>query len=189
VAAAFPAVSTFHVLGRAGTGAVKRAFRGEITQKVDGKGRVSIPAKFCRVLAACDADWSEGKPAQLFLVYGHPNKTYAEGHTAEGIAAIQDRIVRMPNGPRRDLLRHVYFTKSEEIAVDGSGRIVLPREVRDKLGLGGDGEAVFCGLGDTFRIWKAADYAGTHSAAMDALLDQLGDGDIDELLNDDWGGA
>jgi len=165
---------------------VKRAFRGEITQKVDSKGRVSIPAKFCRVLEACDPDWSDGKPAQLFLVYGHPGKSFAEGYTAEGIAAVQDRIARMPNGARRDMLRHVYFTKSEEIAVDGAGRIVLPRDVRDKLGLPGDGETVFCGLGDTFRIWKAADYAGTHSAAMDSLLDQLGDRDISELLNDDW---
>ncbi len=165
---------------------MKRAFRGEITQKVDGKGRVSIPAKFCRVLEACDPDWSEGKPAQLFLVYGHPGKVFAEGYTADGIAAVQDRIDRMPNGPRRDMLRHVYFTKSEEIAVDSAGRIVLPREVRDKLGLAGDGEAVFCGLGDTFRIWKAADYAGTHGAAMDSLLDALGDRDISELLNDDW---
>ena len=165
---------------------MKRAFRGEITQKVDGKGRVSIPARFCRVLEACDPDWSDGKPAQLFLVYGHPGKAFAEGYTADGIAAVQDRIARMPNGARRDMLRHVYFTKSEEIAVDSAGRIVLPREVRDKLALGGDAEAVFCGLGDTFRIWKAADYAGTHGAAMDSLLEALGDRDISELLNDDW---
>lgn len=168
---------------------MKRAFRGEITQKVDSKGRVSIPAKFCRVLEACDPDWSDGKPAQLFLVYGHPGKSFAEGYTADGIAAVQDRIARMPNGARRDMLRHVYFTKSEEIAVDGAGRIVLPRDVRDKIGLTGDGEAVFCGLGDTFRVWQAADYTNTHNAAMQSLLDQLGDADISELLNDDWDGG
>jgi MraZ protein len=168
---------------------VKRAFRGEITQKVDGKGRVSIPAKFCRVLEAGDPEWVEGKPAQLVIVHGHPNKTYVEGFSAEAIAAVQDRIARKPNGAKRKMLEFVYNAQSEDIAVDGSGRIVMPRAARAKLGLGGDGDVVFVGLGETFQIWRADDYAETHRAEMEAMLAALGDMEIDELLNDDAGSA
>lgn len=166
---------------------MKRAFRGEITQKVDGKGRVSIPAKFCRVLEACDPDWSDGKPAQLFLVYGDKRRSFAEGYTADSMAEISDLIARLPRGtPRRKALENVFFRDAEELAVDAAGRIVLPRGVRDKIGMPGDGEAVFIGNGDRFQIWSAADYAAIDTTAEDAVLDALGDADITELLNGDW---
>lgn len=169
---------------------MKRAFRGEITQKVDGKGRVSIPAKFCRVLEACDPDWSEGKPAQLFLVYGDKRRSFAEGYTAESMAEIADMIANVPRGtPRRKALERAFFTDTEDLAVDASGRIVLPRAVRDKLGLTGDGEAVFCGTGDRFQLWNASAYGAADRSAEDAVLDELGDADITELLNGDWGGG
>ncbi len=169
---------------------MKRAFRGEITQKVDGKGRVSIPAKFCRVLEACDPDWSEGKPAQLFLVYGDKRRSFAEGYTAESMDEISAMISRLPRGTaRRKALENMFYRDADDLAVDGSGRIVLPRAVRDKIAMAGEGEAVFIGNGDRFQIWNATDYASVDTAAEDAILDDLGDADITELLNDDWSGG
>ncbi|MEM9123456.1 MAG: MraZ N-terminal domain-containing protein, partial [Pseudomonadota bacterium] len=37
-----------------------RRFRGEFDQRVDGKGRMSIPASFRRVLEQGDPNWSSG---------------------------------------------------------------------------------------------------------------------------------
>ena len=37
-----------------------RRFRGEAENKVDNKGRVSIPAAFRRILEEGDPDWSSG---------------------------------------------------------------------------------------------------------------------------------
>ena len=37
-----------------------RRFRGEGLNKVDSKGRVSIPALFRRVIEVCDPAWTDG---------------------------------------------------------------------------------------------------------------------------------
>ena len=47
-----------------------RRFRGEGHHKVDGKGRVSIPASFRRVLESGDPDWTDGLNPNLVIVYG-----------------------------------------------------------------------------------------------------------------------
>jgi MraZ protein len=167
---------------------VKRKFRGEFTQKVDGKGRVSIPAKFCRALESSDPDWSAGKPSTLFFVFGDRRRKFAEGYSADSMAEIEAGIARLPRGtPNRLALERAFFTQSEEIDVDPTGRIVLPRPVRDKIGLAGEGEAVFVATGDRFQVWNGADYRPGEATddPLDALLDTLGaDRDITELLNE-----
>ena len=45
-----------------------RRFRGESLHKVDGKGRVSIPALFRRVIEVCDPNWHEKLPPELVIV-------------------------------------------------------------------------------------------------------------------------
>ena len=46
------------------------SFTGEHTQKVDGKGRMSIPADFRRVLESQDPDWTDGLTPRMYLLYG-----------------------------------------------------------------------------------------------------------------------
>ena len=46
------------------------SFTGEHTQKVDGKGRMSIPADFRRVLESQDPDWTDGLNPRMYLLYG-----------------------------------------------------------------------------------------------------------------------
>lgn len=169
---------------------MKRKFRGNYTQKVDAKGRVSIPAKFCRVLEACDPDWAEGLPATLYVVFGDPRRKFAECYSAESMANIEARIDALrPGTPRRLALEEVYYTNSEEIGVDSTGRIVMPKSVRDKIKLAGEGEAVFRATGDRFQIWNEADCDTGDSSATRAVLDVLGpDRDIAELLDGDWEG-
>lgn len=166
---------------------MKRKFRGEYTQKVDGKGRVSIPAKFCRALEGADPRWSEGKPATLFLVFGDKRRRFVEAYSAESMAEIEAGIERLPRGtPNRLALEKAFFRQSEEIDVDATGRIVLPRPVREKIGLTGEGEAVFCATGDRFQIWNARAFEAAEAAGdpAEAALDALGpDRDITELLN------
>ena len=42
-----------------------RRFRGEGLNKVDSKGRVSIPALFRRVIESCDPGWTDGLQPEL----------------------------------------------------------------------------------------------------------------------------
>ena len=55
-----------------------RRFRGEGLKKVDSKGRVSIPARFRRVIESCDPGWTDGLQPELVIVYGDNRKNFLE---------------------------------------------------------------------------------------------------------------
>ena len=58
---------------------MSRRFRGESIHKVDGKGRVSIPAAFRRVLEENDPDYALGLNPNLIIVYGNINRKFLGG--------------------------------------------------------------------------------------------------------------
>ena len=68
-------------------------FRGQGRHKVDGKGRVSVPAAFRRVLEAGDPDWTDGLQPNLVVHYGTARKNFLEVYTMEasGRSRSQDR--------------------------------------------------------------------------------------------------
>ena len=132
-----------------------RRFRGESVHKVDGKGRVSVPASFRRVLEEGDPDWTEGLNPTFVLVYGSPSGRCLDGYTVEGIAKIDDKISRLPTfSPERKALERWLNTQSVYVQVDENGRMVLPARLREQIGLGD--EATFAGMGDRFQIWAPA---------------------------------
>lgn len=135
-----------------------RRFRGESTHKVDGKGRVSIPAPFRRVLEEGDPDWKDGLQPQLVIVYGrHSNtKKCLLGFSVEGIAKLEEQIDDLPFGEERERIERQLLTKSTYAAVDHTGRIVLTQKLREMLGI--EDEAVFAGVGERFEIWEPAAY-------------------------------
>ena len=158
-----------------------RRFRGESTQKVDNKGRVSLPASFRRVLAAGDPDWSDGHPANLVIVYGDHRRAYLECYTIEAIEEVDDKIAALPRGgAERRYLEKMFNGMSLETSVDTTGRLVLPKKLRDKIGLSTDSEAYFIGSGDTFQIWKPETYEAEELSKTEAFLDELPD-DFDPL--------
>jgi len=115
---------------------VARRFRGESVQKLDAKGRVSIPAAFRRVIELGDPDWTEGLPAQFVLVYGDQRRPFIEGFTMESMEAVDAKIAAMPRGSReRRLLERMFSGQSMQLSVDDTGRIVLPPKLREKLNL------------------------------------------------------
>lgn len=170
---------------------MSEAFRGEFTQKVDGKARVSIPAAFRRVLEAGDPD---SPRKRIVMVYGDERRKFAECYTIAEAARLEARIRALPLGSqKRRILERNMITLSATIEIDDDGRIVLPAKVRDKIGIGADdlakgAEAVFAGALDTFQIWKSATYdADILRAAEDDLADLPADMDILSLLSDDAG--
>lgn len=170
---------------------MSEAFRGEFTQKVDGKARVSIPAAFRRVLEAGDPDSTRKR---IVMVYGDERRKFAECYTITEAARLEARIRALPLGSqKRRILERNLITLSVTLEIDDDGRIVLPGKVRDKIGLSADemtkgAEAVFAGALDTFQIWKSATYdAEILRAAEDDLADLPEDMDILSLLGDEPG--
>ena len=168
---------------RKGRGTVVRRFRGEGVQKVDGKGRVSIPAHFRRVLEAGDPSWTDGKAPELVVVYGDDRRDFLECFTIDAANDVDAKIDRLPRGSaKRRAMEKLFNGQSMPLTVDDTGRIVLPSRLRQKTGI--DGEAYFIAMGDTFQIWKPETFDAQESE-VEALLDELGGSDIWTLLGDE----
>ncbi|MGY9048329.1 MAG: division/cell wall cluster transcriptional repressor MraZ [Rhodobacterales bacterium] len=156
-----------------------RRFRGESQHKVDGKGRVSIPASFRRVLEASDPNWTEGLNPELVIVYGDHRRKFLECYTIEAMEEVEDQIDALPRGSmERKMLERLFTGQSHTTSVDETGRLVLPIKVRQKIGL--EGEAFFIASGDTFQIWKPETYETEEVAKTEEWLDGLPD-DFDPL--------
>ena len=161
-------------------GHLARRFRGEGHHKVDGKGRVSIPASFRRVLEAGDPDWTDGLTPGLVIVYGDHRRAYLECYTVRAINQVDAQIEALPRGSmERRMLQRLFHGQSIPTSVDETGRLVLPAKLRAKVGLGA--QAFFIAAGDTFQIWKPETYDTEELAKTEAWLDGLPD-DFDPLI-------
>ncbi len=155
-------------------------FRGESHHKVDGKGRVSIPASFRRVLEAGDPNWTDGLSPEFVIVYGDHRRKYLECYTMDAIEEVDDKIAALPRGSiERKMLERLFNGQSMPTSVDETGRIVLPAKLREKIGIGN--EAFFIASGDTFQIWTPATYEAEEQARTEEWLDDLPD-DFDPLI-------
>jgi transcriptional regulator MraZ len=165
-----------------------RRFRGESQNKVDTKGRVSIPASFRRVLEAGDPNWQSGDQPELVIVYGDHRRKFLECYTMEAIDEVDAKIDALPRGSmERKMLQRMFHGQSFPTAVDETGRLVLPAKLRKKIDL--DKEAFFIAAGDTFQIWKPETYETEELAKAEEWLDELPD-DFDPMaFLDGAGGA
>lgn len=157
-------------------------FTGSKSYKVDGKGRVSIPAQHRRVFQEQDPDWSEGKRARLRLTYSIAGRPCLELYTIE---AVTDILARARKLPRNSNLQKAIFrrmnTHADDLEIDDEGRLVLAKGYRDYLRLDPKGDqAQFVAGFDTLEIWNTADWAEEEAAEMAAIEAELGEG-VDPL--------
>lgn len=160
-----------------------RRFRGESIHKVDGKGRVSIPAPFRRVLEEGDPDWTDGLNPNLILVYGGKSRDYIEGYTMRSMDEVDEQISALPRGSRRRRALELMFSgQSVQLSVDETGRLVLSPKLRDKIGI--KSEAIFVATGDTFQIWEPSAYDTYVEILEDWVEEEVDDIDLLTLLDD-----
>ena len=120
-------------------------FLSTFVNKVDRKGRVSVPATFRSTLA------THRHPNQVVLI---PSFKYpaidgtGSDHLAEMIAGI-DTLEQYSD--RRDDLALI-FAESRSLQIDSEGRIVLPEDLKGHAQIGD--EVAFVGLGRMFQIWE-----------------------------------
>ncbi len=141
---------------------------------MDGKGRVSIPAPFRRVIEASDPGWREGLRPNIVIVYGDDRQDWLEVYTMQAIDEIDGQIEAMQRGsPERLWLEDLMHGKSVETQIDDDGRLVLPQKLREKIGL--KDEAFFISAGDYFKIWNPAAYAARDGSRARRLAEQYPD--------------
>lgn len=154
-------------------------FTGEYQQKVDGKGRLSIPADFRRVLEAGDpASRDGGALPGLYVQYGPHLKGCLMVQTVDAFSEIMSAImaIRPRNAEEAEARRLAQVSilgNAIRLEMDRDGRVVLPARQRDKLGLK-DGEVIVLGLGDNFEIWPQASYESQVAAPAAQKLEEMG---------------
>lgn len=120
-------------------------FLSSFTNRLDAKGRVSIPASFRAVLAR---DGFEGLYVHLSLD--------AEALEAGGnglLGEIDSLIERFPPfSDERDRFSMALYGNSEVLKVDPEGRISLTDTLKAYAGI--TDAVVFVGLGHKFQIWE-----------------------------------
>jgi MraZ protein len=155
-------------------------FKGTLDQKIDAKGRVSVPAALRKVAEQCDPDFvpyvdkdNKGNPASIMIVFDPDQMTYLECYSIEGMAAIDAMIDSHDIGsPERDALEYRYHSNVTLTEIDADGRIVIPLAHRSRLGL--EGDIRFVGFGDRFEIWTLEAFAASRTKPTQALVDRYG---------------
>lgn len=135
-------------------------FTGNHLNKVDKKGRVSVPAAF---RAALEAESGNGMYLRLDSGNDPEHPTFClEAFGERFLDEIQARVDMLPlNTLERDVLETVYFSESTKVQWDPEGRIVLPRELMGQANIAE--EIRFVGRGDRFQLWEPAAYEATRT--------------------------
>lgn len=117
--------------------------------KVDRKGRVSVPAPFRASLAA------QSFPGVVLFRSGTHDCLEGFAFAAmEELASRLDHYDLFSNA--QDDLATTIFAEAVQLPFDAEGRIVIPEHLLAHAGI--EEQAMFVGLGRKFQIWNAAAY-------------------------------
>lgn len=135
-------------------------FVGTHENKIDRKGRVSLPADYRAELPEDDD--------RVVYIFPSLYTTALEACDRAQLALHADRISALDQFSQEE----AYFSsqilaEARKIVIDGDGRIVLPGEFLKRAQL--DGKALFVGGGAKFHIWQPNAYAEHRRETQEAL--------------------
>jgi len=130
--------------------------------KVDRKGRVSVPATFRATLA--DQSF-EGIVAFPSLEYDA-----LEGTGIDTMEAISAGLDGLEQPEEQQGLATLILARSQRLPFDPEGRIILPEKFVAHAHI--TETAAFVGLGSTFQIWEPERFAAHEAALLDRVRRQ-----------------
>jgi len=129
-------------------------FLGQYQHTLDDKGRLMVPARY-RDLLAAGAYITQGfDKCLMVMTEEHFNEVYA---ILNGLN-MADQSARM--------LRRLILSNAYQVEVDRVGRILVPQNLREFLGVP-SGELIVAGQGEYFEVWTPAEW----KSQMDSLHD------------------
>ena len=141
------------------------AFKGGPVLTLDGKGRITVPARWRDVLMSAVQGQMMVSKSHVRCLSLFPRPVWDQ---------FEVRLNALPASA--DGLRRLYIGSATEAAIAGASRLLLPPELRAWAGL--EREVVFMGLGNRFELWDKARY-DAHEAAV---LEQDMTGQLDTLF-------
>ena len=138
-------------------------FLSTYTNKVDKKGRVSVPANFRLALQKEDF--------QGIIVYASFVNECIESCGMQRMARLSESIDNLdPYSEERDAFSAAILGGSFQLPFDGEGRVILPETLMNEIGI--TEQAVFVGKGATFEIWTPEKFDKYASKAKDLAKQQ-----------------
>jgi MraZ protein len=138
-------------------------FIGTHENRVDQKGRVSVPAAFRSALA--------GLPFQGIVVFPSHRADAIEGCGMDFLEQLNARVQEIALfSETYDDLSTTIFAESQQLAFDSTGRIQLPEAIREHAGI--SDKAAFVGMGTLFQIWEPGRLAAHKAAARQRAREQ-----------------
>lgn len=124
-------------------------FIGTFVNKIDKKGRVSVPATFRAALS--------GLSFQGIIAFRSYKVQALEACGIDRMELLSKSLDTLDVFSQdQDDLTAALFADSHQIPFDGEGRIMLPQEMLDFAKI--SEQAAFVGRGKTFQIWTPEDF-------------------------------
>ncbi len=133
-------------------------FVGKHVNKIDKKGRVSVPKPFRAAL--------QGRGLSSLYVYPRFKHRSLEACDEEFMTRLSRSLDDLDLfSDDQDDLASVILANAHELTFDPEGRIVLPADLTDyaEIGL----EALFVGQGPRFQIWQPKAFEGFSAMAFE----------------------
>jgi MraZ protein len=133
-------------------------FTGHVVNKVDRKGRVSVPANFRNELAKLSFPG--------IVVFPSPDGLPAlDGAGIDWLENLSANFGSAnPFAPKLPKSRMALFGQVERLGFDPEGRVILTRGLMEHANI--SDTAAFIGMGDTFQIWQPDAGAAMLEAAI-----------------------
>lgn len=138
-------------------------FLSTYLNKVDKKGRVSVPANFRLALQKEDF--------QGIIIYSSFVNECIEACGMERMARLSESIDSLdPYSEERDAFAAAILGGSYQLPFDGEGRVILPENLMNEAGI--TEQAIFVGKGATFEIWTPSTFDKYASKAKELAKQQ-----------------
>ncbi len=135
-------------------------FLSSFTNKIDKKGRVSIPAPFRTVLSA--------QSFQGIVLFRSLSSPVLEGCGLDRLNRLSEQL---ENGEFIPNANHDYnammFAEARMLSFDAEGRISIPEDLLTYIG--SPEQITFVGRGPTFEIWSPAEFDADHEQRRQSL--------------------
>jgi MraZ protein len=138
-------------------------FIGTFENKVDRKGRVSVPASFRQILAT--------SAFQGIVAFRYRAPTAIEACGLEFMERLDEGVSDFELfSEQHDDLTFSIFADSYQLPFDGEGRVILPAPLVETAGI--NDRAAFVGKGQTFQIWEPDALARRKAEALERARSQ-----------------
>jgi len=133
-------------------------FLSSFVNRLDKKGRVSVPASFRAAL---------GSDASGIVVFRSLQVEALDACSAAHLEQLSHSLEKQDLSPDiYELIETTIFGGSVQLPFDSEGRINLPQSLRDAVGI--EEDIAFVGRRKTFQLWEPKKLAAHEAAARSA---------------------